>query len=145
MKKSKICNIICIVFMGIILVLQFMPFWNYGGMTTSIQNYIWNPLSHTELGEFIAGHVGADYIIDQIIMMPIIVLFSAVAGIIVCIWKSDNLFTAFLPLLCGGAGIWGYLCKPAFRLGANWGIHLAICIIIFAAAILKIVFKLRND
>lgn len=145
MKKSTMSNFICIALMGLLLVLQFMPFWNYDGMSTSIQSYIWSPLAYGRLDEYIAGHVGGTYVIDQIIAMPILVLVIAVAGIILCIWKSDNIFTTIFPLACGSVGVWGYLCKPAFQLGTNWVFHLVVCIAMIVAGILRIVFEHKEQ
>lgn len=149
MKKSKICNFICIAFMGLLLILHFMPFWNYDGMSTSIQAYVWFPLDHVQLEEYIVAHVGEHfgetYVVNQIILMPILVLFMAVAGIILCVWKPDNLFASILPLVCGSVGIWGYLCKPVFQLGTNWVLHLVVCIAMIVAAILRIVFGFKKE
>lgn len=145
MKKSKICNIICIVLMAVLFILHFMPFWSYDGTSTSIQTYVWFPTDNTALESYIAGQVGGDYSINSIILMPIIVLVTTVAGIILSISMPDNLFISLLPLGCGLVGIWGYLSKPAFQLGTNWVLHLIVCIAMVAAAALKMFLQAKNE
>lgn len=145
MEKSRIFNIICIVLMGVLLVLHFMPFWSYDGMSTSIQSYIWFPTDHAALESYLSGQVGGAYSINSILLMPIIVLVTTVVGIILNIAMSDNLFVSLVPLGCGLVGIWGYLSKAAFQLGTNWGLHLAVCVAMAAAAGLKMFFLAKND
>ncbi len=144
MEKSRICNIICVLLMGVLLVLQFLPFWSYDGMSTSIQSYVWFPTDHAALNTYIAGSVGGEYSINSIVLMPILVLVTAVIGIVLCITMSDNIFVGLLPLGCGLAGIWGYLTKAALQLGTNWGLHLAVCIGMLAVAALRIFFMIKN-
>ena len=114
-------------------------------MSTSIQSYVWFPTDHAALESYIAGQVGGDYSINSIILMPIIVLVTTVAGIILCVAMSDNLLIGLIPLGCGLVGIWGYLSKAAFQLGTNWVLHLVICIAMVAAAALKMYFIAKND
>lgn len=145
MGKAKICNILCIVLMGVLLVLHFMPFWSYDGISTSIQTYVWFPTEHADLGTYIAGQVGGDYNINSIVLMPVLVLVLTVIGIVLCIIKSENLFVGLLPLGCGLIGIWGYLSKAAFRLGTNWVLHLMVCIAMVAAGALKMYFLAKEE
>lgn len=145
MKKTKICNIMCIVLMAILFILHFMPFWSYDGMSTSIQSYVWFPTDHTELETYIAGQVGGDYSINSIILMPVIVLVTTVVGMVLCTIKPNNSWMALIPLGCGLAGIWGYLSKAAFRLGTNWVLHLIICIAMVAVAALRIYCSAKDE
>lgn len=145
MEKSKICNIMCILLMGVLLVLHFMPFWSYDGMSTSIQSYIWFPADHAPLDAYIAGQVGGEYSINSILLMPIIVLVATVIGIVLCISMSDNILVGLVPLGCGIVGVWGYLTKGAFQLGTNWVLHLVVCIAMIAVAALRMFFQAKND
>ena len=92
MDKAKTFNIITIILMGVLLVLHFLPFWSYDGISTSIQSYVWFPTDHAPLESYIAGQVGGDYQINDIVLMPILVLVMTVIGIILCIAKSDIAF-----------------------------------------------------
>ncbi len=145
MDKAKIFNIITIILMGVLLVLHFMPFWSYDGISTSIQSYIWFPTDHAPLESYIAGQVGSDYQINDILLMPILVLLLTVIGIILCIAKSDITFVSLIPLACGLVGVWGYLFQPAFQLGTNWVLHLLVCVAMIATSALSMVFNFRNE
>lgn len=114
-------------------------------MSKSIQGYIWFPSSCTWLSEYLTVQLGESYSLNDIVLMPAIVLLITVFGIILCIWKWDNIFASLLPLVCGLAGIWGYLSKPAFQLGNNWGVHLAICIVMMFASVIKIYFLAKRE
>ena len=145
MKKSRICNMISIFLMGMLVILHFMPFWSYDGMSTSIQSYIWFPTEHTALEAYIVGQIGGEYNINSIIWMPIIVILSTIAGIVLGIIKSEDLLASVVPLGCGLVGVWGYLTKPVFQLGTNWTLHLVVCVAMVAIAVLKIIFLAKKD
>lgn len=145
MKKSKTCNIVCILLMGVLLILHFMPFWSYDGMSTSIQSYLWFPSDHVSLDTYIAGQIGGEYNINSIVFMPILVLLTTVVGIALCIAMPDNFLVGIVPLCCGIIGVWGYLTKAAFQLGTNWVLHLVVCIAMIAAAVLKLFFQAKNE
>lgn len=133
-KNVSICNYVCAGLMLILLVLQFMPFWEVPDKTVSIQSYIWQPDTNKEVTDYLRLKLGADYKIDQIIAMPIWSIILCVAGIICSLIKPKSFFTALIPAFCGVIGIWGYLTKPAFQLGTGWVLHLIICIIMLAIA-----------
>ena len=145
MEKSRICNIIGIVLMGALLVLHFRPFWNYDGISTSIQSYVWFPSDHAALESYIAGQVGGEYSINSIVLMPVIVLVATVVGIVLNISMSDNPLVSLVPIGCGIVGIWGYLTKPAFQLGTNWMLHLVVCIAMVAIAAMKMVLLAKHE
>ena len=145
MEKSKIFNIITIVLMGALLVLHFMPFWSYDGISTSIQSYVWFPGNHAALETYIVGQVGVDYSINDIVLMPVLVLVLTVVGIVLCIWKSDIPFVSLIPLACGLAGIFGYASQPAMQLGTNWVLHLVVCIAMVVTSALTMVFHFKNE
>lgn len=145
MKKSKICNIIGILLMGMLVILHFMPFWSYDGMSTSIQSYTWFPTKHTELESYIVGQIGGEYNINNIVLMPIIVILSTIVGIVLNIKMSENFLVSMVPLGCGLVGAWGYITKPVFQLGTNWTLHLAVCIAMVAVAVLKVIFLAKKN
>jgi len=138
-------NILCVVLMVLLLVLQFLPFWSYGepAETASISDYIWWPEDHKSLEKHMQGQFGKDFHVWEIVGMPCGVLAFGVLGILFCLIKPRNPLCTFLPLACGGIGLWGYLCKPAFQLGVNWQLHAALCALIFvvAACTLLLAFK----
>lgn len=141
MKKSQICNYVGIALMALLLLLQFMPFWD----GVSIQSYIWFPKEYTVIDSYIASQVGGDYNINSIIWIPIIILVFTVVGIVLSLIMSDNIFVGLVPLVCGLAGVYGYLVKAPLQLGTNWSIHLAVCAILVFIAIFRTYFLYKND
>lgn len=130
-KTKRICCYICAVLMLLLLVLQFMPFWHYGEqgeLSASINAYIWLPSEYKDLTKHLTAAIGEDYSINQVLIMPIVTLILEVCGIGFCLARRDHTITRVFPAACGLVGIWGYLAEPAFRLGANWGVHLIVCI-----------------
>lgn len=144
MKKTQICNYVCIALMAVLLVLQFIPFWSYDGMSTSIQSYIWFPTENAQLTAYLTAQLGEAYTINNIVWMPILVLVAAAVGVIICFLKSDEALTALIPLVCGLIGTWGYLAKPAFQLGGNWMFHLLVCIAMILMSVLALLFAQKN-
>lgn len=146
-NRTSICNIVCAVLMVILLVLQFMPFWTYGeeeAMTSSIQGYIWFPTEKGDLENYLQAQTSPEFTINDILVMPIVVLVAGAVGVVLCLIKPDNMLVSLLPAACGLVGIWGYLSKAAFRLGANWQLHLVLCIAILAAAAISLLSGLKE-
>ena len=146
MEKTKIFNWISIVLMGVLLLLQFLPFWNIDGVSVSIQGYIWLKPGDEQIGEYLAPYlnVGDSFLINKVIAMPLLVLVLVLTGIVLNL-IFNNIYTTVLPLLCGVIGAWGYLAKPAFQLGTGWVLHLVVCIAIFVVAGIKMYFLIKED
>ena len=89
MEKSRMFTYVSVALMGLLLLLHFMPFWSYEGISTSIQTYIWFPSDHAQLETYLASQVGGEFSINSILLMPILVLVMTIAGIILCLWKWD--------------------------------------------------------
>ena len=143
MKKSKVTNYVCIALMGLLLILQFMPFWSYDGVRTSIQSMVWFPLEHEQLEMYFVNQLG-DFWINDIVLMPVVILFASVGGIILHIIKPDAKWTFIFPVLCGIIGCWGYLVRPEFQLGTNWVLHLMVCILVLAGGIISLAVKCKE-
>ena len=138
-NRTMICNLICTVLMVILLVLQFMPFWSYGDQSNSIQGYIWFPTECDELEDYFVENVGSDYSVNDVVVMPITTLFATVGTVVLFVFFKERIFTAIVPAICGVVGIYGYLSKPIYQLGAGWGFHVVLCVAITVAAVLAMV------
>ena len=138
MKNTQILNYVSVVLMTLYVILHLIPFWNYGGMSTSIQSYVWFPGKKAELTAYLTTQLGEDYSINNIIWPPILSFVATVIGVLVCFLKSDKRLAALIPLICGLIGAWGYLTKPALQLGGNWVLHLAVCIGLVLVAVLTL-------
>jgi len=146
-KKKRVFAWICAALMLALLALQFMPFWHYGEegeLSASISAYIWFPNDHKDLTTYLTEAVSEDYAIEQILLMPIVTLILGACGIVFCLIKADHPVTLLFPAACGLVGVWGYLAKPAFRLGANWGVHLAVCLAMLTVAVCALVLSNRR-
>ena len=136
-RLIKTCNILCAVLMLVLLVCQFLPFWSANGDTASIQGYLWFPDTHSALTQYFQAETGSDSVPNDIAIMPILVLAAGVLGVVMCLWRSDKTWTAIFPLICGIAGIWGYLTKPAYQMGTLWVLHLILCIVMTVVAVVS--------
>lgn len=145
-NRLEFCNVICAVLLAVLLVFQFVPFWNIGEETenVSIGSYIWFPEDHKDVKSYLSEQTGEDCSADNLLAMPMIVLFAGIAGIILGFVKRESILGSLVAALVGGAGMWGYLAKPAFQLGANWQLHLAISALVLIAAVIGIVFGVKE-
>lgn len=140
-------NSFCALLLIILLVLQFSAFWTYGEndeLSCSLQSYIWFPTDNTALTKHLEALVPG-HAINSIIVMPILVLVTAVLSIALICVKPGQPLNALLPVVCGGVGAWGYLSKAEFQLGANWQLHLALCILIALCGLLSLIMSARIE
>jgi len=143
LKHTKTCNLICTALASLLLVLNFLPFWSYDGMHTSIQGFVWFPNDHEPLTTWFAGQI-PDYGINGVVGAPILILLCTVASVVVTIWKKDSSFAAVIPAACGIVGIWGYLTNPILQLGTTWVLHLIVSILLLAAALFTCFVPIKN-
>ena len=146
-KLTKVMNIACAVLALVLLVMQFTPFWHMGEGTepVSIGGYVWFPSDHGEVTSYLQEQVSSDFKINDVIAMPILVLLLSAASIVLCIWKMNSPLVGLLPIACGLSGVWGFLAKPAFRLGATWGFQFALCIALLALGAVVLVMGLKKE
>jgi len=137
-NRTSVCNLIAAVLLVSLLVLQFMPFWQFGEnqeMSASIQGYIWFPTDHKDLEAYFEQETGAKHDINSVLLMPILVLVLGAVGVVLCLMKNDRLWAAAFPTACGAVGLWGYLATAVIKLGVNWGLHLIVCLALVAIGV----------
>lgn len=141
MKMSKIFKWIGIALMAVLLLLQtVVPFWSVG----SIQEFLWFIADKKAMdAEFAPLFGDVKYLLNEVVLMPVVVLVGTVAGIAVSLLKK-HVFTALFPIICGGVGAWGYITNPGFQIGYLWGLHLAVCILLFLVGAAQLVFGLME-
>ena len=140
-------NILCAILMVILLAMQFMPYWHMEEKekSVSIQGFTWFPTDNQDLESFIREETGeADFGVTRIIGMPILELFLCAIGAVLCCCKSSNPLMLIFPTAAGLFGLWGYLTKPAFRLGGSWAFHLILCIILLILGAAGLVYGLKD-
>jgi len=133
-KRTDICTWVCGGLMLLLLILQFVPFWNVDGQGISISTYIWFPTNHPEVTSYMKGELGDSFAVNQIVLMPVIHLVACVVGMILCLMKKP-VPVWILAVIAGVAGIFGFAAGAAFRLGSAWVLHLLICIVLLVAGI----------
>lgn len=138
MKKTQTLNFVSVVLMAVYVILLFLPFWSYDGISSSIQSYIWFPGEKAELTAYLTAQLGESYTINNIIWPPILSFVAAVVGVILCAMYNDEPLMCLIPIIGGLIGAWGYLTTPAFQLGGNWILHLVVCIAMILIGVLTL-------
>ena len=143
-KNVKIFNWACIALIAVILVLQFIPYWNVDGETFSIQGYIWNEPTNRVLSNYIKSFVGMDYKVGDLAL-------TAGAHMVVSIWvaflvlrRSTSNLTAYLSIITGVIGTIGMITEPAFQINPLWIALLVLNIVLVAVAVLRILAAKKN-
>lgn len=142
LSVGQICCFVCAVLLLALVVCQFMPFWIAEEESASIQAYVWFPQENKDVGNMLTKAV--DVNLNDLVLMPIIVLVSGVVGAIFCAAMQKKVWAAICPLACGIAGIYGYLTQPAFQLGSMWIVHLLLSIVILLLGIIIGAFWVKD-
>lgn len=137
----KLANTVCAVLMLLLFVCQLMPFWSAEGESASIQGYIWFCQHYNGLSSFFKAEAGVT--VNDMVLMPVIVVVSSLLGAFLCLWKSKRAWTAICPVICGIAGIVGYLSQPVFRMGNLWWLHLLVSIAVLISAVGIVVCRIK--
>ena len=144
-KRISVCNLICAILMGVMLILQFVPFWNGEDGSVSINSFVWLSYAHGDLERSLAAAVGDSFSLNRLVVAPIFQTVTALAGIFVCIRYNDSSLSAFVPMACGVLGVWGYLTVPAMQMGTAWQLHLIVSIGMLAAAVIGVCSGLKDN
>ncbi len=136
MKKTKLVAIILSILATALLlgvvVMQYQPFWSVDDETVSITDYVWLTKEHKDVTKHFKSYMKDNYDIkystNDIATMPVALLLCAAVSLVVCVLKPGAWPHPLLVAGAGGYGAWGFLSQPLFQLGANWQMHLALCI-----------------
>ena len=152
-RYTKILNYILVVLVFGLFLLQLLPFWETTAVikkeniptTMSIQSYVWCPLE-VEMGgpnltKIFEGRFGKDWVIVDIVLMPVIVVFAVIMTFFFGIKKPTRLWMNIVYLLCGIGGIIGYLTVPVFQDNGMWIVHLIVCVLITGVSIANVVMR----
>ena len=162
MKKSelitKIVNIVCAVLMLALIVCQFLPFWVVDGESTSIQSFCWFSTKdkQMEVQNYLQDTLGKDAYfvrtknivafeknpkpgINEAIVPALGVLAFGALGVYFCLRNFKKPINGIWALLCGLSCVVGYMILPAYQLGQNWMIHVALGGVITALSLVLLV------
>lgn len=141
-KAAKICCFICVALMLMLLVLQFVPYWNYGDDSASIAGYVWMPHEHKALTKEFRAEFGSDYEVRQMVLMPVTVLVTSVLGMIFCIRDAGKGRAFLLPMVSGAMAVYGFMAVAVFRLGTSHILQTVVSVVLLVVSILGFVLSL---
>lgn len=138
MKKLKenpkvILNLMMALVMGLLAVLQFLPFWHVEGEGISPMGYLGFPDDHSNLTSWLASSV-AGYNINQIVFWIFFITAFCVAGVILCIRFREKTAPAVIPVIVFALGILYWTISPVFRMGTLWVLHLGLYLLLLGLA-----------
>lgn len=136
-KRISVCNLICAILMGVMLILQFVPFWESTDGSVSINSMVWLSYAHGDLERSLAAAVGESFSLNKLVVAPIFQTVTALVGIFVCLRWNDNAFSSLLPAACGILGLWGYLAVPGMQMGNMWILHLIVSAAMLVVAVVS--------
>lgn len=117
---------------------------SYNGIKElSILGYIAFPYNVADF-DMEMGYKIKDYYINDVVLVPIILLLLAVVGIILCIIKCGKMSAGYIPAAFGLLGIFGYLFSDFLKLGEKFGTHIIGYAIVLVVSALHIFFAIKE-
>lgn len=138
MKKLKenprvVLNLMMALVMGLLAVLQFLPFWYVEGEGISPMGYLGFPDDHSGLTSWLASSVPG-YNINQIVFWIFFITAFCITGVILCIRFREKTAPALVPVTVFVLGILYWISSPVFRLGSVWVLHLVVYLLLLGLA-----------
>ncbi len=145
----RITNVIASVLMLAMIVMLFVPYWQTGTKSVSINGYTWMPDDQPELQEyFVADAIEkgllevydpTDYVVEDeaktlvngIVTAPVMILLLGVLAVVMCFVKSKGVYTCLIALVLGSIGGYRFLNNPQLALGS---LHMVFVALLFATA-----------
>ena len=145
MKKTitrvNIGCVACALVLVLLLITQFVPFWQEGEMSASIGAYVWFPQDNKAVTTYLQGFLGKAFEVGNMVAGPVVLLVGSLVSLWMCLFMQSKWITPIVTAVTGLAGTIGYLATPALRLGKLWGVHLGLCVLLLAMAAVTIWWK----
>lgn len=122
------------------VVLMFVPYYNNGEVTTSIQGYVWTQYAAFKdyfKTEF--ANRGLEYAINSQVGAPILMLVLGVLTLVFNVIYPEKVRAIVVALAYGIAAIWGLATTLTLQLGSLYVVHLILAIAVTVLAVLNIV------
>lgn len=122
------------------VVLMFVPYYNNGEVTTSIQGYVWTQYAAFKnyfKTEF--ANRGLEYAINSQVGAPILMLVLGVLTLVFNVIYPEKIRAIVVALAYGIAAIWGLASTLTLQLGSLYVVHLILAIAVTVLAVLNIV------
>lgn len=147
-KSLNITTILSWVCLGVIvlmIVLLFMPYWNYDGKSASILGFVGFPEADSALRDFLGTARKGPYVLNQEIITPLLLMAVAIITVVSQIRNFKSNAAAFLAIPFGAIGLWGYLTGATLKLGSLWTLHLGVCAVALVLGLATVVLKIIKD
>lgn len=109
----------------------------------SILGYVGFPYEVEDFSEEMTYRI-EDFYINDVVLVPIILLVLCILGIVMCAMKKDKLSAGIVPALVGIVGVIGYLTSDFLKLGDKYTVHIVLYAVILAVAVLHIVLSAKK-
>lgn len=166
MTMKKLVAFASALLLLVLLILQFMPFWQYPGtietenpetgkkekqeamLETSIQNYVWFPEDNKDCTKYLESAPNEDnFACGNIVLFPALTLILALACVVCTIIKPDHQFLFIFPLAAGALGVWSLMKQPVFALGNTtlYVVQMVISAVLVVLGFAGIIFMADTD
>lgn len=85
-----------------------------------------------------------NFYINDVVLLPIVLLVLGLLGIVVCFIKKDKMSSGFLPAAFGIVGVIGYLTSDFLKLGDAYTTHIICYAVIFVISALHIFLSAKE-
>ena len=122
------------------VVLMFVPYYNNGEVTTSIQGYVWTQYAAFKdyfKTEF--ANRGLEYAINSQVGAPILMLVLGVLTLVFNVIYPEKIRAIVVALAYGIAAIWGLASTLTLQLGSLYVVNMLLAIAVTVLALLNIV------
>ena len=114
-----------------------------GKKDISILYFVGFPYNATDFDTEL-GYKIADYKINDVVLLPIVLLVLAIIGIVLCILKKDKFTAGIIPAAFGIVGVVGYLTSAFLKLGNHYVLHIVVCAVILVVSALHIYLGIKD-
>ena len=118
------------------VVLMFVPYYNDGTNTTSIQGYIWT--QYNTFKAYFTEHIDG-YSINSQVGMPILTMVLGLVGVVMNVAYPEKMRALVFSAAYAIAGIWCFLSTATLKLGSLYIVHLLLIIVVAVLTVLNIV------
>lgn len=132
----KTGNLLCALLMALLVVLQFVPFWNVEGEGISTMGYLGFPDDHSNLSSWLNSGIAGGFNINEIVGWVFFGTVACIAGTVLCIKFREHKAAALMTGIAAVLGILFCIMEPAFRMGSVWVLHLVLYILLLGLAVL---------
>lgn len=109
----------------------------------SILGYVGFPYEVEDFSEEMTYRI-ENFYINDVVLIPIILLVLCIIGIVMCALKKDKLSAGIVPAILGVVGVVGYLTSDFLKLGDKYTVHIVLFAVIFVVAVLHIVLSAKK-